>query len=276
MRFASLFVLVLAAALLLPTAARADSFQTFSGSNVGQPSFNRPSSSCSATVTSVRYRAQTFFLPDNANCYIVSSQDYDGYVHLYQGGFNPANPTANCVAGDDDGELGIGTSRIPADLNANSITLTSGLYTLVTSSFTTNQIGSFQNTIHCNVGQPVHGSCFFNATPRDKQTCHFDRFAVRIINITNHPTDGVGTPVRFGSTDSAIFWFYNDRNFEVMLKVLNGCNINGNYWVFIGALTNQGYTVQVGDAQTQLVRTYSNPLGTRAAAVADIQAFPCN
>lgn len=269
-----LAVLTLALLLLVPVAAQADFYQTFGGANVGQPMFNRPSTTCSATMTSVRYQAQTFFLPADANCYIVSSQDYDGYIHLYSGGFSGSPPIANCITGDDDGELGIGTSRIPADLNTNSIALTAGLYTLVSSAFSSGT-GSFQNTIHCNLAQPVHGSCFFAATDRTQQTCHFDRFAVRILNISNHPGNGVGTPVRFGSSDSAIFWFYNDRNFEVMLKVLNGCNINGFYWVFIGALTNQAYTVQVGDAQTQQVNSYSNPLGNRAAAVADTRAFPC-
>lgn len=269
-----LSIFALALLLLAPAAAQADFYQTFGGANIAQPMFNRPSASCTATMTSVRYQAQTFFLPSAANCYIVSSQDYDGYIHLYQGGFNPGSPTTNCITGDDDGELGIGTSRIPADLNTNSIALTAGLYTLVSSAFSSGT-GSFQNTIHCNTAQPVHGSCFFTATPREQQTCHFDRFAVRILNISNHPGNGVGTPVRFGSSDSAIFWFYNDRNFEVMLKVLNGCNINGFYWVFIGALTNQAYTVQVGDAQSQQVNSYSNPLGNRAAAVADTRAFPC-
>jgi hypothetical protein len=269
--------------LLWPVAAlgqNGDFYQTFSGANNGGPTFNRPTESCAATGTSVRYQAQTFYLASASNCYIVSGQVYDGYIHLYQGGFNPANPTANCIEGDDDGELGVGTSRFPHDLSLPYRNLPAGLYTLVTSAFSgtsgLNSVGSFENTIHCESAQPVQGSCFFIATPRDQQTCHVDRFAVRITGISNHPTDGVGTPVRFGSSDSAIFWFYNDRNFEVMLKVLNGCAINGNYWVFIGALTNQAYSVQVGDAISQQVNTYSNTLGTRAAAVADTHAFPCN
>lgn len=272
----TVLTLVCALALLAPAAAQADFYQTFGGANNGQPMFNRPNTACGATGTSVRYQAQTFILPQDANCTIVSAQDYDGYIHLYAGGFNPNNPTVNCLTGDDDGELGVGTSRIPADLNTNSIALTAGLYTLVSSAFSGSGVGSFQNTIHCNNAQPLQGTCFFNATARDQQTCHHDRFAVRIINITNHPGNGVGTPVRFASSDSSIWWFYNDRNFEVMLKILNACAINGHYWVFIGALTNQGYAVQVGDVTTQQVNTYSNTLGNRAAAVADTQAFDCN
>lgn len=272
---------IVALVLLWPAAAlgAGDFFQTFSGANIGAPTFNRPNSACSATSTAVRYQAQSFSLPSAARCYIYSAQSYDGYLHLYHGGFNPANPTANCVVGDDDGDLGIGTSSL------ENVALAAGTYFLVTSAFSPSSssgaTGSFETTIHCDAdnptlsAQPIQGSCYFVSTPREKQTCHFDRFAVRITGITNHPTDGLGTPVRFGSSDSAIFWFYNDRNFEVMLKVLNGCAINGYYWVFIGALTNQGYTVQVGDSLTQQVNNYPNTLGTRAAAVADTHAFAC-
>lgn len=266
----TLLTLALAGALLAPVAARADFSLTLSGSNVNGPRWFRPiGSGPGISAANPRYHDQTFVLPGDATCYIYSAQSYDGYLHLYRGGFDPSNPLGNLVAGDDDGDMGTGTSQL------ENLALTQGRYHLVTSAFGTDGVGSFQNSIHCNLAQAVLGSCFFSGTDRTKQTCHHERFAVRIINITNHATDGVGTPVRFGSSDSAIFWFYNDRNFEVMVKVLNGCPINGYYWVFIGALTNQGYRLEVGDVQTQQINTYSNPLGNRAAAVADTQAFAC-
>ncbi len=81
--------------------------------------------------------------------------------------------------------------------------------------------------------------------------------------------------MRTGSTDTGMFWFYNDRNWEAMVKVLNGCAINGNWWVFIGALTNQGYRVRVADTTTLQIKSYPNTLGVRAPAVADVVAFPC-
>ncbi len=124
--------------------------------------------------------------------------------------------------------------------------------------------------------QPQHGNCGvqFAGIPDQQEICVGNRFKVIVDSISNSPT-GLGTPVRAGSVDTGIFWFYNDRNWEVMVKVLNACAINNRWWVFIGALTNQAYRVRVANNATLEINSYSNPLGTRAAAVADTDAFPC-
>ena len=268
---ALLAILLLAAAPVL-----ADDGQTFAGTNQGGPTWNRPDSptTLSAACTACRYAAQIFVLPAASDCYIVSVQNYDGHVALYRNSFNPANPLANLVDLDDDGELGVGTSRIPSDLNATHVNLAAGTYHLVTSAFS-NGVGSFTNTLHCSSAQPIQGPCYFSASPREKNVCFFDRFAVVIDQVTG-VSDGFGTPVRFGSKESAFFWFYTDQNFEVMIKVLDACGINGRYWVFAGALTNQGYRIRVGDVLTQQIRNYTNAQGTNAAAVTDTTGFPCN
>src|SRR5262245_17584211 len=38
--------------------------------------------------------------------------------------------------------------------------------------------------------------------------------------------------------DSGYFWFFDPANVEVVIKTLNGCGVNGHYWVFTGGLTN--------------------------------------
>jgi hypothetical protein len=151
-------------------------------------------------------------------------------------------------------------------------------YILVTTGFNNTHAGSFQNYIQCDDdAQPIQGSCGnYSTISSEKSICLQDRFLVAIRNVTNHPSDGIATPVRTGTNDTSLFWFYNDRNWEVMVKVLNGCAINGHYWVFAGALTNQGYEILVTDMTNQFQRRYANPLFTRAAAVADTTAFPCN
>ena len=123
--------------------------------------------------------------------------------------------------------------------------------------------------------QPAHGYCgiSFVGIPQEQQVCLQDRFLVAIDQITNHATDGIGTPVRFGSTDSAFFWFYNDSNFEVLLKVLNGCGINNHWWVFFAGTTNQGYRVRVADALTLQVKAYLRPLGPASLTETDTSAF---
>lgn len=40
--------------------------------------------------------------------------------------------------------------------------------------------------------------------------------------------------------DTGAFWFFSAENLELVVKVLNGCAFNGNYWVFAGGLTNVG------------------------------------
>jgi len=78
------------------------------------------------------------------------------------------------------------------------------------------------------------------------------------------------------STDqSGLFWFFDARNIEVMVKVLDGCALNDHRWVFLAATTNVGYTLEVTDLATGAVRFYTNPLGTRAPATTDVEAFPC-
>lgn len=76
-----------------------------------------------------------------------------------------------------------------------------------------------------------------------------------------------------GTGDSALLWFFDQENWEVLLKVLDGCQENGHYWVFSAATTDVGYTLRVVDSQTGAVRTYANSLGSAAAAVTDTGAF---
>ena len=256
--------------------ARADRFQSFTGNTTNGPTFNRPTEAGVLSAHNPRHRAQRFRLLSNAECTLYSAQQYDGFLHLYRSPFNPASPLTNLIESDDDAELIVGTSRIPRDLDQDAISLTAGVYVLVNSGFGSDSQGSFQNFIQCDVDvQPFHGACgaSFVGILQEQQVCLQDRFVVAIDQITNHATDGIGTPVRFGSTDSSFFWFYNDRNFEVLLKVLNGCLINNRWWVFFAGTTNQGFRVRVADSNTLQVKTYFRPLGPTSLTETDTSAF---
>jgi len=77
------------------------------------------------------------------------------------------------------------------------------------------------------------------------------------------------------SSDTGSFWFFSPDNLELMVKVLNGEPINGNYWVFYGALSNVEYTLTITDTSSGMVKTYHNaPL--QLASRSDIEAFPVN
>ncbi len=83
---------------------------------------------------------------------------------------------------------------------------------------------------------------------------------------------GSGTLVT-KSTDSALFWFFNENNWELLVKVLDGCALTNTYWVFAAATTNVQFTLTVTDTVTGAVRVYENPLGLAAPAVNDVEAF---
>jgi photosystem II stability/assembly factor-like uncharacterized protein len=82
------------------------------------------------------------------------------------------------------------------------------------------------------------------------------------------------TPLRSG--DSGIFWFFTPTNWEALTKVVDGCSLNGHYWVFGAALTTVEYTLRVTDTVTGQHREYFNPLGRISPTIADTNALPCN
>lgn len=84
---------------------------------------------------------------------------------------------------------------------------------------------------------------------------------------------GKGSAVSLSSADSGLFWFFAPENWELLVKVLNGCAVNGRYWVFTAAATNVAYRLTVVDTRTGRAKVYLNPLSTPAAALTDTDAF---
>ena len=73
--------------------------------------------------------------------------------------------------------------------------------------------------------------------------------------------------------DTGLFWFFDAANVEVIVKVLNGCALNGRYWVFAGGLTNVATVLTVTDTRTGQQRQYANNQGTPFQPVQDTAAF---
>jgi acetyl esterase/lipase len=84
---------------------------------------------------------------------------------------------------------------------------------------------------------------------------------------------GMGQTVPGGSADSGLFWFFSADNWEVMVKVLNGCDVNHHYWIYSAATTDVHYVLTVTDTLTGAVKKYENPAGKAAAAITDSSAF---
>lgn len=102
--------------------------------------------------------------------------------------------------------------------------------------------------------------------------CLAGRFAVNVSWRDFESKTGTGQPIPL-TRDTGAFWFFDEDNIELVLKVLDGTGVNGNFWVFYGALSNVAFDVTVTDELTGQVVTYENPSGT-FASVGDDQAFP--
>ena len=98
------------------------------------------------------------------------------------------------------------------------------------------------------------------------------RFQVAIDWKKSDGTTGQGTGVGLTS-DSGYFWFFDPSNIESVVKVLNGCAIDSNYWVFAAGLTNVEVTLRVLDTDNGTLQTYVNPQATAFEPIQDTKAF---
>ncbi len=100
-----------------------------------------------------------------------------------------------------------------------------------------------------------------------------ERFRVEVEWRDYEGNTGSGQVVPVGSDDSGLFWYFDADNWEMLIKVLDGCAINERFWVFAAATTDVEYTLRVTDTAMGAVREYFNPLGTASPAITDAGAF---
>ncbi|MEO1084767.1 MAG: hypothetical protein AAFY88_11045, partial [Acidobacteriota bacterium] len=104
--------------------------------------------------------------------------------------------------------------------------------------------------------------------------CFLDgRFAVDVAWEDLQGGTGVGRVVPGASGESGMFYFFDPQNWEMLVKVLNGCSFNNRFWVFTAATTNVGFTLTVTDTFTGEAMTYRNPVGTSAGAIVDTETL---
>ncbi len=104
--------------------------------------------------------------------------------------------------------------------------------------------------------------------------CLDDRFQISAVSRTGAPgTAESQAHVAVSSLGSGIFWFFSSDNWEVMVKALDGCALNSNYWIFSAATTNVFYRMTVYDIHAGAQKIYFNYPGPPAPAVTDVTAF---
>jgi hypothetical protein len=83
------------------------------------------------------------------------------------------------------------------------------------------------------------------------------------------------------SDGSGYFWFFDNESPELTLKLIDGAEVNGKFWVFLASATDVAYTLTITDlfgnnncpSPPCLVKTYTARAGHNQNVI-DINAFP--
>ncbi len=115
------------------------------------------------------------------------------------------------------------------------------------------------------------GTCVADANTRCLQD---SRYSVSVDWRLPDGTGGMGVVVPAGTNDSGLFSFFDPNNWEILVKVLDACALNGHVWVYGASTTDLGYAIRVTDTVTGAVKEYRNVPGVPAPAITDGMAFP--
>ena len=99
-----------------------------------------------------------------------------------------------------------------------------------------------------------------------------DRFLVRALYETAAGARGFGEAIPLTS-GSGGFWFFAPDNFELLVKLVDGCDWNGRFWVFGAGLTDVKVDLVVTDTWTGTVETWRSTQGEPFAPVQQIERF---
>ena len=94
-----------------------------------------------------------------------------------------------------------------------------------------------------------------------------ERFAVTM-DWDSERGSGTGFVFQF-SSNHALFNFQGD---EALVRLIDGCTTNNNFWVYVAAPTFSEYTLRVTDTETGQTRIYENALGQAAQPITDTSA----
>ncbi|MCY3933747.1 MAG: M14 family zinc carboxypeptidase [Acidobacteria bacterium] len=120
-------------------------------------------------------------------------------------------------------------------------------------------------------GSGENGSC---AVDENTVCLHDARYDVRVTWLAGNGRTEAARAASSSTEDSALFWFFDPDNWEVLVKVLDGCALNDHVWVYGASTTDLGYSIRVTDTATGVEREYRNEPGVPASAIVDATAFP--
>ena len=96
-----------------------------------------------------------------------------------------------------------------------------------------------------------------------------DRFSLDV----TWPEAGVPADCRWLEPDGLLFFWTGSTGEEILVKVLDNCELNDHYWVFAAGLTDVEVELTVTDTQAGEVRRHDLSLGGPAPVIGDWRAF---
>ncbi len=128
-----------------------------------------------------------------------------------------------------------------------------------------------------SVSQPISAGEAADCEPQPVKTL---RGGYTVNMCVEHIKDGetvveVVQDYELDSEQSAILYFFGKNNAEVLIKVLDGCGINGHRWVFVAPVTTLAFNLSIDPPDGGKPWTHENRLNQTAAAKSDITAFAC-
>lgn len=115
------------------------------------------------------------------------------------------------------------------------------------------------------------GSC----KPGEHRLCLRNaRFGVEVSRLdATLQWSGSARVVNEGTEDSGLFYFFDPDNWEILVKVLDGCAVNGHMWALAASTTDLGYVIAIWDTITDEYTSYRHEGGTPSPAIVDAEAF---
>ncbi|HET9768540.1 MAG TPA: CSLREA domain-containing protein [Thermoanaerobaculia bacterium] len=131
--------------------------------------------------------------------------------------------------------------------------------------------GNLDGQAWCDIGAYERSETCLTA---GGELCLGKRFRVTASWSTEQGT-GAGQALP-AAADTGYFWFFAPGNVELTVKVLDGCGVNGHYWVFTSGLTDVGVELAVDDTRSGRRYVHTNPRGQAFAADLATEAIPCD
>jgi hypothetical protein len=130
-------------------------------------------------------------------------------------------------------------------------------------------------TFTCDSGKVLDITSFAGSCQSGPNTLCLanNRFAVSATYAAPNGAAGTAQVVPL-TADTGYLWFFSSANVEAVIKVINGCALDSNFWVFAGGLTNVKTVISVTDTATGSTKKYTNPQGQAFQPIQDTSAFP--